>query len=320
MHKFNQTPYTVLRPFRHGLAHQLLCIESDTYISRSLALYGEYSEGEVDVFRHFIREDDVCMDLGALFGEFTIPMAQLCPRGMVFAFEPQRVPYQILCGNCQLNSIFNVECLRIAVGAGEGMTTIPALNPLLDQPWGGVTVESGIGDRVRVRALDDMGLTRLDFIKMDIEGTEHDALRGARETIRFHQPVIYLEFNWHREEIIDELLGMGYGLAGIDANPGLFTHHALMHREGNWLNAPVPPLVPASHMLLAVPPKRISELSTLDGNPDWLALNHFRPVTTALEEEEEARTLTPSPSPVAVYAGEGNSPSSCSNQYERRGN
>jgi FkbM family methyltransferase len=243
--------YTVLHRFRHGNAGVFLCLRSDSYIGRSVGLFGEYSEAEVDVFRWFVREDDVVIDAGALFGEHTLALAMLCPRGSVLAFEPQRIPFQILCGNVQLNSIANVDAVKSALGAADGVSSIPSYDPSVNCPWGLARLESPHmvprrGEVIRVRTIDGLALPRLNFIKLDIEGYELDALRGASATIARCRPVIYLEFNENRAAIAEWLRSAGY--------LGLFRHFPAVHRYPNWNGVGLDgEEVPHSDMLLAFP-------------------------------------------------------------------
>src|SRR5690348_6502662 len=101
----------------------------DVYIGRSLTEYGEYSEGEVDLFRQVLRPGDVALDIGANLGAHTLPLARLVePSGRIFAFEPQRILFQILCANVALNEIPNVHALPFALGRTAGGTKVPALD------------------------------------------------------------------------------------------------------------------------------------------------------------------------------------------------
>jgi hypothetical protein len=87
-------PMLPIRRCRHGT---MMYLRQDIYVGRSFAEYGEYSEGEVDLFRQCLRPGDVALDIGANFGSHTIPLAQLVgPGGAVYAFEPQRILFQIL--------------------------------------------------------------------------------------------------------------------------------------------------------------------------------------------------------------------------------
>jgi len=256
-------PYTILRRFRHGAANMLLCLRHDSYIGKSVKLYGEYSEAEVDVFRQFVGPTAVVIDGGALFGEHTLALAGLCPAGHVIAFEPQRIPFQMLCGNCQLNSVDNVDAERVALGAAAGRTHVMPLSPYADSPWGIATTGGPIGDVVNVRTIDSYELKRLDFVKLDLEGGEPDALLGGLETLRRCRPVVYAEFNYNRAAIIAALEMAGY----LD----IWRHLAPVEREPNYLGARVRNELPVpSDMLLALPPG----LAPLPEG--WLEKNGFK--------------------------------------------
>ncbi len=260
--------YTTIRPFAHGRAHKLLCLKLDGYIGETVRLYGEYSEAEVDVFRRFVRASDVVIDAGALFGEHTLALAELCPRGSVLAFEPQRIPFQILCGNVQLNSMDNVDAAKCALGADDGVTKIMPLDPRRESPWGLTSPQLVTdGDAVRVRTIDGLFLGRLDFIKIDVEGFEAQVLEGGRKTIERHQPVIYLEFNANREPLLSMLIGMGYKS---------WRHFAPVDREPNFLGCPVDreQTPRPSDMVLAVPPARLADEADY-GFEAWLHSHGF---------------------------------------------
>jgi FkbM family methyltransferase len=265
--------YTVLRRFRHGAAHQLLCLKYDSYIGRAVELYGEYSEAEVDVFRAFVRPEDVCIDGGALFGEHTLALADLCPAGHVIAFEPQRIPFQMLCGNAQLNSADNIDAERAALGALEGHTRIEPLSPYCDSPWG-LTKAGTHGERVRVRTIDSLNLKRLDFVKLDLEGAEPDAILGAKETFLRCRPILYVEFNYNRDAILATLAMCGY----FD----YWRHRAPVHRVPNYTGRPLlegVPMPDPSDMLLAMPP--LGHRVMPDHWPMWSAANGFESVKGA---------------------------------------
>ena len=88
---------------RHGT---MLFNAGDIYIGASLAAYGEFSEGEVALFRQLLRPGMTALDVGANIGAFTLPMARLVgATGRVIAWEPQRIVVQTLCANLALNAI-----------------------------------------------------------------------------------------------------------------------------------------------------------------------------------------------------------------------
>ena len=99
---------------RDGL---MLYNSRNTYIGRSLDLYGEYSYGEADLFARLLRAGMVAIAVGANIGCHTVTMARLVgPQGAVITFEPQRIVYQNLCANIALNALANVHAINMAPG------------------------------------------------------------------------------------------------------------------------------------------------------------------------------------------------------------
>src|SRR5262249_8838432 len=184
-------PALAIRRCRHGT---MMYLRQDTYVGRSFEEYGEYSEGEVDLFRRCLRPGDVALDIGANFGSHTIPMAQLVgPTGIVYAFEPQRILFQILCGNVALNEIPNVRALPFALGPAPRATKIPPLDDRGGNNFGGSALGGGQGEDIGVIALDQLGLKVIRLIKIDVEGMELEVLRGAAATLARCRPILYVE-------------------------------------------------------------------------------------------------------------------------------
>jgi FkbM family methyltransferase len=171
---------------------------NDLYIGRSLELYGEFSEGEVALFRRIVKPGDTVLDIGANIGAHTIPLAQLAGRtGRVVAFEPQRFLYYCLCGNVVVNNLGNVDCRQAAAGAAAGLLAVPELDYDAEHNFGGLDLRheyTGLATyNVPVTPVDDLGLQRCNLIKIDVEGMEKDVLQGATGTIRQFKPILYVE-------------------------------------------------------------------------------------------------------------------------------
>src|SRR5512141_1091170 len=167
----------------------------DIYIGRSLEHYGEFSEGEGDLFRQLVKPGQVIVEVGANIGAHTLLLAQLSGvGGKVLAFEPQRIVFQTLCANLALNSITNVHCFHAAVGGTPGHVVVPLLDYSRDGNFGGLELGSHAqGESVPLLTIDSLNLPRCDFLKIDVEGMEQQVLEGAVKTIAMHSPVLYVE-------------------------------------------------------------------------------------------------------------------------------
>jgi hypothetical protein len=78
---------TYLKRCRWG---QFLLVRGDL-ISEYVNLYGEWCEGEVELFRALLPEDGVAVEVGSNIGMHAVPISRFCARGALFCYEPQRV-------------------------------------------------------------------------------------------------------------------------------------------------------------------------------------------------------------------------------------
>ena len=189
--------YNILKDTEDGT---LLYNCNDTYVGKSIEAYGRYQLEELKVFDKFVQSGDTVLDIGANIGTHTLWFAnKVGSKGSVIAFEPQRLIFQTLCANMALNSIINVDCKQLGVGYAKRLVTVPVLDPLKENNFGGLFIDGhSEGEPVAICRVDDIGLARCDFIKIDVEGMEPEVLQGAMNTIVKCRPVIYLELD--REE------------------------------------------------------------------------------------------------------------------------
>lgn len=138
-----------------------------------------------------VRPGDVVVDLGANIGVMAMQFAEATgPRGTVYAFEP--ITHDVLRKNVAANRLGNIVVKPLAIGDQvRNLQFVLSDNPLMSRSTE-LDRNPGIELPVPVTTLDqfaeDEGLTRLDFIKVDIEGAEEEAIRGARRTIERFKP------------------------------------------------------------------------------------------------------------------------------------
>jgi FkbM family methyltransferase len=181
-----------LAPCRAGL---MLYHRNDTYIGASLRKYGEFSGEETALFGLVVQPGRTVLDVGANIGAHTVDLSRLVgSTGVVHAFEPQRLIFQLLCANVALNSCTNVFTHRAAVGAANDTLVVPWLNPAEAHNYGGLSLlDQEPGEPVPLITIDGLDLRDCQFIKVDIEGMETEALRGAVATIARFRPILYVE-------------------------------------------------------------------------------------------------------------------------------
>ncbi|WP_321811801.1 MULTISPECIES: FkbM family methyltransferase [unclassified Burkholderia] len=164
----------------------------------------------------------IAVDGGANAGLVCVPIAhRLRARGgRVYAFEPQRTLFHALGGTVALNELDNLHLLNMGLASANGTMKVPDIDYGQDADFGTVSLvdeQAAGGTPTPVVRLDSLGLPRLDFLKLDIEGMEIDALRGARRLIETHLPWCWIEY-WKVGEapIIDTFASLDYTFYRID--------------------------------------------------------------------------------------------------------
>jgi len=145
----------------------------------SIYYFGRY-EGGYDM-----KSGDIVVDIGAHIGLFSLRAAKkVGSRGRVIAIEPAPQNIYFLRKNIAANSLSNV--LIVEKGVWSKRCLLPLYvhecsgnSSLLSQSNRRVWVEVDELDRI----LEDLGVRTVNFVKMDIEGAEIEALKGARRTL-----------------------------------------------------------------------------------------------------------------------------------------
>jgi FkbM family methyltransferase len=206
-----ESTYMAVKKCRHGM---MMYNVNDAFIGRSLDLYGEWCDDEVLVLGQVLSPGDVVVDVGANIGTHTVFFAKaVTEKGLVVAFEPQRLVFQTLCGNVALNGLTNVTCFLAAVGDQRGQLKFPAMDPSRAFNFGAVSASrDGTGDLVDVVPIDELCLKRCALIKVDVEGMEAKVITGAKETIARCRPALFLENDTveRSREVLEAVESIGY--------------------------------------------------------------------------------------------------------------
>lgn len=157
---------------------------------------GAWEPDTVAALRRLIKPGQTVLDIGANMGCHTLRMAQLVSEtGQVVAFEPMSTAYSKLTRNIQLNRFSNIVAEKTGLSSSNGEAEIAfATSWRLDLKSGDVRAE-----RVSFITLDSYVTThpglfsRLDCIKLDVDGFEEAVLRGAQDTLLRYRPVILME-------------------------------------------------------------------------------------------------------------------------------
>ncbi len=157
-----------------------------------------------------LREGDIVLDLGAYCGVSTWAFSRAVGnRGRVYAYEPDRENFQALSRNVERHSLKNVIPVNRGVWSAGTRLSFQGEGNM------GSGVVTLVGRRsnvyeVEVVSLDDIGrehgLSRVDFVKMDIEGSEVEVLRSAGGFISRYRPRMVIEAHLLDGELTTELV------------------------------------------------------------------------------------------------------------------
>lgn len=145
-------------------------------------------------FRRYLREGDIFLDVGANIGYFTRIAGRLVgPAGHVHAFEPMPSAIRLLRKNSE--HLPNISIHEIALSDHRGNSDFSIRKQGETSSLGG-DPQAAKMIRVRTDTIDNLfsAHDRVDVIKIDVEGYEHEVLQGARDTLRAKQPLLYFEF------------------------------------------------------------------------------------------------------------------------------
>ena len=153
------------------------------------------------VFAH-LAPGAVILDVGASVGAWTVPLARrLGGAGRVYAFEPVPPNRERLKRAIESNALRNVTVSPLALGDDTRQVEMWLRSSTTGSDSGtAAVVPTGTGHlTVSMRTLDDwaaeVGLQRLDLIKLDVEGAEFFVLAGAERILRRFRPIILAEFD-----------------------------------------------------------------------------------------------------------------------------
>jgi FkbM family methyltransferase len=193
----------------------------------------DWFEDEIRFVRRWLQPGMSAVDVGANYGVYTIAAATAVGRtGRVWAFEPTPRCADYLERTIELNGCTQVILRREAVSDRGGtvafsLTAQPELNAIAAPGAAGQDVVT-----VQAVTLDEMARIYdwrdVDFVKLDVEGHEIQAIHGAAAFFASNSPLVMLEVKAKSLERIDlaalELLsGMGYELYRLLPGPLLLT-------------------------------------------------------------------------------------------------
>ena len=215
--------------------HRMVLASNGKYAPIRMAM-GEYETETTQLFRNRIKPGMSILDIGAHVGYYSLLAASLVgPKGRVFSFEPDQDNYGLLVHNIELNGYDNITAVNQAVCDVSSSRTlfISALDNGRHSMYhqrqpesGSVTVSATTADDY----FETIGWPKIDFIKLDVEGSELDVFRGMPTLLeRSLELMIIMELNPKLLEnanvvaldLLNDVMKMGFTLHRVeeDTNP-----------------------------------------------------------------------------------------------------
>lgn len=242
----HRSPWWVRIPYlRNVLRHEALDHWPGAYVTRTdgriayVPQHVDVTAGHrlfkpathIELIEPLCRPGDCVLDIGANVGDWTVSMAaRVGPLGKVIAFEP--VPYlaQTIAKTARVNRHGWVEVQQIALGSAEGTAEFSVEHAnsggsrlgRVEGDFSHITVNTARLDAFLASRPD---VSRLDFVKIDVEGFEEAVLQGARATLARFRPALLFESGLEsadqRKSIHDLLTSLEYEAIGAAVPGGL---------------------------------------------------------------------------------------------------
>jgi FkbM family methyltransferase len=179
---------------------------------------------------------DIVIDAGAHVGFYTVKTAkQVGLKGLVIAVEPEERNYSFLKLNVKVNKFNNVIPIRVALSDYEGrgllfLSEKSCAHSLIRAAKVGFTTKS---TEVSVKTIDGiiekLRLTRVDLLKVDVEGIEFKVLKGAKKSLKNGKIFriimeLHMPFVQKPEKIISLLRKFGYMVTVSNALQYLYAY------------------------------------------------------------------------------------------------
>lgn len=213
--------------------HISWCLDLREGIDFSIFLLGSFERQVARACRRLTFPGAIVFDIGANIGAHALPLAlRVGEKGRVYCFEPTAYAYEKLCANVALNpTLTNIEAFQEMVGSSVDSVpnTLPSSWPLdgrdVDEQ---LRAKFRSTDGARMTTIDKFvelnKITRLDLLKIDVDGYELSVLEGATDVLRNLRPKIITEIapymlarhGYTTQELCQLLATQGYTLLDLD--------------------------------------------------------------------------------------------------------
>ncbi len=164
-------------------------------------IFFDFKDAAFNNLMKMIKEDSVIFDIGANVGRFSFHFAKLAHQGKVVCFEPDSKNFSDLMKTEKLNNYHNISFLKKGLGSEKNLLPLyrvnesnPGMNRILKNIY-----PNGRSEEIEIIKLDDYielsDFEDINIIKIDVEGYEHEVLKGGEKIIKRLKPILFVEVN-----------------------------------------------------------------------------------------------------------------------------
>ncbi len=217
--------------------------------------FGTYEQEDSEMIYKLITPEDIIFDIGANIGWYSNHIAAMQTTGKVYCFEPIPETFKKLSDNTNLNGFKNISLNNLAFSEKKQILTF-----YYSPTQTGASSSRNITEREDIVKLEcdsisvddfvhENNISKVSFIKCDVEGAELFVYQGATGTLTEHKPIVFTEmlrkwsakFGYHPNDIISLFTKLGYlcffvkekkliGIDRIDDNT-IETNFFFLHKE-----------------------------------------------------------------------------------------
>lgn len=202
--------------------------------SLGLSVGSGFESGEIDIILNLVNSGDVCVDIGAHVGLYTVLLSKKVGiAGHIYAFEPDKDSFKLLEKNVSANNCRNVSLYNLGVSNidCELPFYIHKNNQGNNRIYNGGTEQNEYLSYYKVKCMTLDSIIRsnqkVDFIKMDIQGAEMLALQGMKSVLTSNKDIIIVSEFWpygmslcgsSAKGYIELLRGLGFNMYEFNTN------------------------------------------------------------------------------------------------------
>lgn len=191
---YSYSPSSIRKVKRHGINYELIISDIVDW-----SIYFGFKEIEKEKLLRLDPAPKTIIDVGANMGEISLRFAQQFPNARILSFEPHPVTFKKLKTNWNKNAFKNITLLNLGLGSQTGEVYFE------ERSNGNLGMNRVTADReksahqIHITTLDlffqENNLSDASIIKIDVEGYEHEVLKGARNLLNQYKPLLFIELD-----------------------------------------------------------------------------------------------------------------------------